>query len=545
MICSFGHRSVSMIGRVVITLSVFILLAAGWRTAEAQTNASFDVLITNGRILDGAGNPWFHGDIGIRGDRIVAVGHLPGATAPKTIDAKKQIVAPGFIDVHNHSRRAMFEAPAGENFIRQGVTSIIEGPDGSSPIPLAPFFEKVSASRLAVNVGAFLGHGSVREEIIGMADRAATPSEIDQMRRLMRQAMEQGALGLSTGLFYLPGTFASTEEVIELAKVAGQYGGIHISHMREEGVNLLDSVRETIRIGEEGGLPTQITHHKAIGKPYWGQTVESLRLVEEARKRGVDVSIDQYPYTAAHSGTGALFPPWAQEGGREALLKRMNDPPTRVRMRTEIARRIEVDRGGGDPANVQFSRCNWNASLDGKTLADVTRDRGREVNFENAAETLMEIQQSGGCSAVYHGMDEGDVVRVMQYPGTMIASDGGIHVFGEGVPHPRSYGTFPRVLGRYVREKQVMRLEDAIRRMTSLPAQRVGLFDRGLIRPGMKADVVIFDPDRIIDRSEFGNPHQYSEGVSYVLINGVAVLDNGTMTGARPGEILRGPGAAR
>jgi dihydroorotase/N-acyl-D-amino-acid deacylase len=378
-----------------------------------------------------------------------------------------------------------------------------------------------------------------------MADRAASPGELDQMRRLMRQAMEQGALGLSTGLFYLPGTFASTEEVIELAKVAGQYGGIHISHMREEGANLLDSVRETIRIGEEGGLPTQITHHKAIGKPYWGKTAESLRLVEEARKRGVDVSIDQYPYTAAHSGTGALFPPWAQEGGHEALVKRMSDPLTRARIRTEIARRIEVDRGGGDPANVQFSRCDWDASLDGKTLADATRNRGREVNFENAAETLMEIQQSGGCSAVYHGMDEADVVRVMQYPGTMIASDGGIHVFGEGVPHPRYYGTFPRVLGRYVREKQVIRLEDAIRRMTSLPAQRIGLFDRGLIRPGMKADIVIFDPDRIIDRSEFGNPHQYSEGVSHVLINGVAVLDDGTMTEARPGEILRGPGAAR
>jgi dihydroorotase/N-acyl-D-amino-acid deacylase len=327
--------------------------------------------------------------------------------------------------------------------------------------------------------------------------------------------------------------------------VAGQYGGIHISHMREEGVNLLDSVRETIRIGEEGGLPTQITHHKAIGKPYWGKTVESLRLVEEARQRGVDVSIDQYPYTAAQSGTGALFPPWAQEGGHEALVKRLNDLPTRARMRTEIARRIEVDRGGGDPANVQLSRCDWDSSLDGKTLADATRDRGRQVNFENAAETLMEIQQAGGCSAVYHGMDEADVVRVMQYPGTMIASDAGIHVFGEGVPHPRYYGTFPRVLGRYVREKKVLRLEDAIRRMTSLPAQRIGLFERGLIRPGMKADVVIFDPDRIIDRSEFGNPHQYSEGISHVLINGVAVLENGTMTAARPGEILRGPGAAR
>jgi dihydroorotase/N-acyl-D-amino-acid deacylase len=265
-------------------------------------------------------------------------------------------------------------------------------------------------------------------------------------------------------------------------------------------------------------------------------------MVEEARRRGVDVSVDQYPYTASHSGTGALFPPWAQEGGPEKLVERLKDKATRDRIRTEVARRIKDDRGGGDPQNIQFSRCEWDTSLDGKTLAETTRDRGREVNFENAAETALEIQEKGGCQAIYHAINEEDVVRVMQYPGTMIASDGGIHVFGEGVPHPRYYGTFPRVLGRYVREKGVLRLEDAVRRMTSLPAQRIGQFDRGLIRPGMKADITIFDPERIIDRAEFGNPHQYAEGVSYVVVNGVAVLDDGKMTGARPGGILSGPG---
>jgi dihydroorotase/N-acyl-D-amino-acid deacylase len=514
--------------------------AAAW----AQGGEPFDVLIRNGRVLDGAGNPWFRGDVAIRGDRIAAVGHLPGATARRTIDARQQIVAPGFIDVHNHSREAMFEVPGGENFIRQGVTSIIEGNDGSSPIPLAPFFEKTAATRLAVNVGAFLGHGSVRREILGAADRKATPQELDQMRRLVRQGMEQGALGLSTGLFYIPGAFAPTEEVVELARVAAEYGGMHISHMRDESAALLDSVRETIRIGEEGGLPTQLTHHKALGKGNWGQTAESLKLVDEARRRGVDVSVDQYPYTASHTGTGALFPPWAQEGGREKMIERFNDPPTRARIKADIARRIEVDRGGGNPANVQLSRCDWDPSLDGKTLADVTRQRGREVSFETAAETTIEIQQAGGCQAVYHAMDEQDVERVMQYPGTMIASDGGLHVFGEGVPHPRHYGTFPRVLGRYVREQGILRLEDAVRKMTSLPAQRIGQFDRGLMRPGMKADVTIFDPERIIDRAEFGNPHQYAEGVSYVLVNGVVVLDGGKMTANRPGQLLRGPGRA-
>jgi len=530
--------------RLVAAFAALGLLAVLGAAAQAQTSEPFDILIRNGRILDGAGNPWFRGDVGIRGDRIAAVGSLPGATGRKTIDANGQIVSPGFIDVHNHSREAMFRTPASENFIRQGVTSIIEGNDGSSPIPLAGFFEQTATTRLAVNVGAFLGHGSVRREIIGMVDRKATPQELDQMRRLVRQGMEQGAMGLSTGLFYLPGAFAPTEEVIELAKVAAQHGGMHISHMRDETDHLLDSVRETIRIGEEGGLPTQLTHHKAIGKPAWGQTTETLRLVEEARRRGVDVSVDQYPYTASHTGTGALFPPWAQEGGPEKLVERLKDRPTRDRIRTEVARRIEFDRGGGDPQNIQFSRCEWDTSLDGKTLAGVTRDRGRAVNFENAAETALEIQEKGGCQAIYHAINEEDVVRVMQYPGTMIASDGGIHVFGEGVPHPRYYGTFPRVLGRYVRERGVLRLEDAVRKMTSLPAQRIRQFDRGLIRPGMKADIAIFDPERIIDRAEFGNSHQYAEGVSYVLVNGVAVLDDGKMTGARPGGILYGPGRA-
>jgi len=312
--------------------------------------------------------------------------------------------------------------------------------------------------------------------------------------------------------------------------------------MRDETEHLLDSVRETIRIGEEGGLPTQITHHKATGKANWGRTAESLRLVEEARWRGVDVSVDQYPYTASHTGTAALFPPWAQEGGHEKLLQRLDDPPTRARIRAEVARSIEVDRGAGNPQNIQFARCEWDTSLDGKTLADVTRERGREVNFENAAETALEIQQAGGCRAIYHAMNEEDVVRVMQYPGTMIASDGAIHVFGEGVPHPRYYGTFPRVLGRYTREKGILRLEDAVRKMTSLPAQRIGQFDRGLIRPGLKADVTVFDPETIIDRAEFGNSHQYAEGVSYVLVNGVVVLDDGRMSGERPGQVLFGPG---
>jgi N-acyl-D-amino-acid deacylase len=509
---------------------------------SAQTPQSFDLLITDGRIIDGAGNPWVRGSVAIRGDRIVAMGHLPGGKAKRTIDAGGKVVAPGFIDIHNHGRRGIFRVPSAENYIRQGVTTIIEGNDGSSPLPLRGFFEKLLDVGIAINLGAFVGHGSVRNEVIGAEDRRATPEELNRMRRLVGQAMNEGALGLSTGLFYIPGNFASTEEVIELAKIAAASGGMHISHMRDESAKLFDSVDETIRIGQEGGLPTQITHHKAVGKTNWGGSTETLKRVERARENGVDVSIDQYPYTASSTRTVAMFPPWAQAGGSGKLLERLRDTAARARIKAEIARRIEFDRGGGDPKNVQLVFCEWDQRLNGKTLAGVTRDRGREVTFATAAETAMEIEAKGGCAAVYHAMVEEDVERIMKYRGTMIASDGWIFRLGDGVPHPRAYGTFPRVLGRYGREKGVLELEDAVRKMTSLPAQRIGQFDRGLLRPGMKADVTIFDPDTIIDRAEFGKPHQYPDGVYFVIVNGQIVLDDGKMTALRPGTVLYGAG---
>lgn len=530
VLCSFAIKSL-LVG----------LLVLGGSDLSAQTE-TYDTIIRNGRIIDGAGNPWFLGDVAIRGDEIVGVGKIGDAAAKHTIDAAGKIVAPGFIDVHNHSRRQMFRVPNGENFIRQGVTTVVEGNDGSSPVPLAPFFEKVKQTHLAVNFASFIGHGSVRRAVIGEEDRRATLEEMDRMKALVKEGMVQGALGLSSGLFYIPGAFASTEEVIELSKMAALHGGIYISHMRDESAGLLNSVRETIEIGEKGGLPTQLTHHKVIGAGNWGQSVETIQLVEAARKRGVDVSIDQYPYTASFTGSAALFPQWAQEGGHQKLLERLKNPATRRKIKAEVAQRIEVDRGGGDPQNVQLAFCEWDTTLNGKSLADVTRDRGRVSTFENAAETAIEIQQAGGCRAIYHAMNEQDVERIIQYPGTMIASDGGILVFKEGVPHPRNYGTFPRVLGQYVREKGLLRLEDALRKMTSLPAQRVQLFDRGLLRPGMKADISIFDEEKILDRAEFGKPHQYAEGISHVLVNGVVVLDNGKMSPARPGTVLYGPG---
>jgi len=520
----------------------FALLLALFVVAPVSAQ-TYDLLLRNGRILDGAGNPWFRGDVAIQGDAIAAVGYIPDAEAERVIDVGDRIIAPGFIDAHNHSRRAILDVPSSENFVRQGVTTVVEGNDGGSAVPLGPHLDEIREAPIALNYASFIGHGSIRREVIGMEDRPATAEELDRMRELTRQGMEQGALGLSTGLFYLPGVFASTEEVIALARVAAEYGGMHISHMRDEAAGMLDSVRETIRIGEEGGLPTQLTHHKSVGKRNWGQSEDSLRLVEEARARGVDVSVDQYPYTASHTGSAALFPPWAQEGGREALLERLKAPETRERIREAIARNIELNRGGGDPKNIQWAQCEWDESMNGRTLADATRDAGREVTFLNAAETAIEIQEKGGCRTIYHAMHEEDVCRILAYPGTMVASDGGVTPFGEGVPHPRYYGTFPRVLGRYVREQGVLRLEDAVRKMTSLPAARLGFFDRGLVRPGMKADLTVFDPERVIDRAEFGDSHHYAEGIDWVVINGAVVLDDGKMSDARPGQVLLGPGA--
>lgn len=506
----------------------------------AQT-PTFDVLITGGRVVDGAGTPWFRADVAIQGDKIAAVGRLEGATARLRIDAEGMIVAPGFIDIHTHARRGIFEIPTAENYVRQGVTTLIEGQDGSSPIPLAPFLDQLARTPIAVNFGMLAGQGSIREAVLGRENRPASPEEIRKMEELMRQAMLDGAFGISTGLFYVPGNYTPTEEVIALARVAGRMGGIHISHMRDEAARILDSVRETIRIGEEGGLPTQLTHHKIIGTANWGRSRETLRLVEEARARGVDVTIDQYPYTASSTGTSALIPQWAQVGGRKAMLQRLQDPALRAKIKAAVVERIRNDRGGGDPKNVVLANCPFDPGLAGKNLAQLAEQRGKPGTAENAAEVLFELEERGGCQAVYHAIAEEDVERILRSPYTMIGSDGEIPAFGRGAPHPRSYGTFARVLGHYVRERKLLALEEAVRKMTCLPAARLGLPDRGLLRPGMQADVVVFDPATVGDRATFAQPHQYAVGFRHVFVNGRPVLLDGAMTSERPGRVLYGP----
>ena len=518
--------------------AILTLLMAG-TSALAQNR--FDLIVAGAKVMDGSGAAWFYSDIGVEGDTITAIGLLSNATAALKIDARGLVVSPGFIDTHSHGDRGIFATPTAENYMREGVTTFIGGPDGSSEVPLGPFLKRVEQTRISINFGSMVGQGSIRAKVLGLVNRKSTSEELAKQKDLAAEAMRDGAFGLSTGLFYVPGNFTPTEEVVEIAKVVGAMGGYHSSHMREEASHVLDSVKETIRIGEEGLLPTQITHHKIIGKANWGQSVETLKLVEAARARGVDVTLDQYPYTASSTALNSLFPRWALEGGRTSLLERMAATDQRARIKTGIEDAILNDRGAGDPKNVVISNCGFDAALAGKSLAELTRARGVAVTIPNAAETAMELEKQGSCGAIYHAIDEQDVLRIMRFPFTMIASDGDIPVFGRAAPHARSYGTFARVLGYYVRDQHVFGLEEGVRRMTSLPAGRLKLWDRGLLRPGMKADLAIFDPALIGDKATFEKPHQYSVGVRDVIVNGKVAMREGKVTAERAGRILYGP----
>ena len=477
----------------------------------------------------------------MRGDTIALI--APSITDPATrvVDANGQIVSPGFIDIHNHARENFFQLPSADNYIRQGVTTLIEGPDGGSPVPLGPFLDKLDATQKSINIGSFIGQGSVREAVLGRANRRPTPAELDKMRGIVEDGMKAGAFGMSTGLFYVPGAFTPIEEVIELAKVAGKYGGIHISHMRDEAFGVLDSVRETIRIGEEGGLPTQVTHHKIVGPANYGKSVETLKLLEAARLRGVDATSDQYPYTASSNAfTASMIPQWGQEGGREQMLARLKNPATRKEIGAETVRIIREERGGGDPKNVFLAHCDFDASMAGKNLADVARMRGMEPTIENGAEAAMWVVEQGNCQGVYHAMSEQDLERVMRHPATMIASDGWVQILGQGVPHPQKL-RHVRARARRVRARAERHHARGCHPEDDLVSRRSACAsnDRGVLKPGMKADITVFDPARVRDMATFEKPHQYAEGISSVIVNGQIVFDGKAMTAARPGKVLR------
>ena len=518
-------------------------------TSEPAPEA-LDVVLAGGTVFSGADAEPVVTDVGITGDRITAVGDLGDRPAALRLDVGGLAVMPGIIDIHSHAIRAeasgsgIYRWPDAENLIRQGVTTVIGGPDGGSPLPLEDDFRRLEESPASVNYGSFVGHGSVRQLVVGDDDRLATDEEMERMRAEVESAMQSGAFGLSSGLLYAPGSFAPAEEVIELARVAARYGGIYISHMRNEAQGLLDSVEETIRIAEEAGLPAQITHHKAMGAPMWGRSKDSLAVVDAANARGLDVTSDQYPYPASSTGLQAVFPKWSLGGGTAAIRTRIVDPEQRIRVRDGIVYALINERGGNDPSKVVLAECRWDPSLNGLDLSEVLRLREIDVTIENAAELIMELEYAGGCSVVYHAMSMEDVDRIMLHPKTMIASDGGIVAPGEGVPHPRNYGSFARVLGHFVRERGLLPLTTAIHKMTQMPADRIGLADRGRIEEGAFADISVFDPEAIIDTATFENPHQYAEGVHHVFVNGVAALLDGEMTGQRPGRVLRSGAAA-
>ena len=519
-------------------LNFFILLLVTSSCAKIE----FDLLILNGTIIDGSGDASYQSDLAIKDDRIVKIGNLSSYDAKIIINAVNLIVAPGFIDSHTHAIRGIFDVPTAESSLLQGVTTLTDGNDGTSPYPINDHYAEIEALKISPNWAVFVGQGTLRQEVMGLEDRNPTGEELDQMKSMIADAMEDGALGISTGLFYVPGSFSSTQEIIELSKVAGGYGGIYISHMREEAADILKSINETINIGIEADIPVQITHHKIIGKANWGLAKNTLKLIDEAINRGVNVSIDQYPYTASQTSIRALIPQWAQAGGRKELLKRIDDPKSRKLLIDGIIERILFDRGGGHPKNVFISKSSWDTSMEGKNLADLCNERGLEPTPYNAAIVVFDIIKGGGASAVYHAINSDDVDLIMQHPMTSIASDGPLTVYNVGSPHPRTYGTFARVLGTYVRERNIISLEEAIRKMTSLPAKILSIDRRGLIKEGYYADITIFDKNVIADKSTFEDPHQYAVGVNSVIVNGIIVVENGMHNGNRPGKVLRGPG---
>ncbi len=507
----------------------------------AALAARYDILIRNGTVLDGTGAAGRRADVAIVGNRIVRVSAspLPAADARRVIDAKGLTVTPGFIDLHAHLEPLLTLSSA-ESHVRQGVTLALGGPDGTSPWPLATYADSADRMGLGMNVAYLAGHNSIRRTVMGTENRAPTAEELARMRAMVARAMNEGAFGLSTGLRYVPGYYSSLDEVVALSEEAASRGGIYTSHLREEGVGLLDGVGEALEIGRRAKIPVVLTHHKAVGRQAWGKSTITLHMVDSARAAGTDVMIDQYPYTASFTGLDVLVPPWALAGGTTQLRARLENPVLKDSITRGIIDLVLNDRGGGDLRRVQFAIVSWDdGKLQGKTLHDWAVERGMPSTPESAVTLILEGVLRGGAGMVYHVIDEGDVRRIMAHPQTMIASDGRITKFGDGVPHPRNYGTFPRVLGRYVREEHVLTLPQAVHKMTGMPAARLGLTDRGCLRVGCVADVTIFDEATVSDVGTFTDPHHYPVGIPWVLVGGEPVIANGTLTNARPGRVLR------
>jgi len=522
-----------------------------------------DLAIRNGYVLDGTGNPWFRADIGVKDGRIATVGRLV-ENADTSINALDLTVCPGFIDMHSHSDDALLINPKAESKVRQGVTTEVIGNCGDSGAPInetireemektgAPiisagikvdystlqeYTRKLERQGISVNVAPLVGHGNLRKMAVGYGDRPPTRKELGRMKSILAGAMRQGAFGMSTGLIYPPGSYSKAAEIIELAKVASSFGGIYTSHIRGEGDTLLKAVKEAITIGEKAKIPVEISHHKAGGKRNWGKVKQSIKMIEESRARGIDVTCDVYPYVASSFGLVNMLPQWAHEGGPEKIVWRLKDPSTKRRMRRDM---LKGALSSAHWDRTMVAQCPRHPEYQGKFVAGITKAR-REDPFEFAFNLLIDEKLAVG--VVRFGLCEEDVEYVIRYPNAMIGSDGSALAtygpLGKGHPHPRNFGTFPRVLGHYAREGGIITLPDAVRKMTSLPAQKLGLVDRGVIRPGAWADLVIFNPKTVIDVATYANPKRYPRGIEYVIVNGALTLRRGKHTGATAGKVLK------
>ncbi len=517
----------------------FSLLLLFYYHVSAQQQA--DILVKNARIIDGTGNAWYYGDIAITGGKISALGKLTNVTAAKTIDATGFFIAPGFIDVHTHIEDDEVKNPTADNFIYDGVTTVVTGNCGASKVDIKQYLSMVDSLRVSINIATLIGHNSVRRTVMGNRNRDPDESELNKMEALVEAAMQAGAVGLSTGLIYIPGTYSKTEEIVRLAKISSKYNGLYVSHMRSEADSIVQAINEALHVGRSAKIPVEISHFKVSGQQNWGRSNETVALIENARLEGIDVTIDQYPYTASSTSLGTMLPDEILSDGNDSITARLQRPEIKKYVIAELLKNLKK-RKLKHFSYAVVANHRADTTLNGKSIEEINRIKGKKHRAKYEAETIIELVLAGGAGMVFHGMSEEDVQRIMRYPHNMFASDAGIRVFNQGVPHPRGYGTNARILSKYVREEKILTLEDAIRRMTSLPARKFQLHDRGLIQVGMAADLVIFDDKKVQDFSSFEKPHQYSTGFNYVIVNGQVVVDNGMHNGTRSGMSLFGPG---
>jgi N-acyl-D-amino-acid deacylase len=519
-----------------MTAARILILIAALLAAVRVPPSRYEVVVAGGRLIDGTGRSSMRADIGIRDGRIVAIGTIPRAQGARVIDARDLVVAPGFIDVHTHADN-LADHPGASNFVRMGVTTVIAGNCGGSALDVGDALARIRDAAPAVNYATLIGHNTVRAAVMGTANRLPTPAEMAHMKSLVWKAMADGAVGFSTGLQYVPGTYAHQPEIIELARVSANAGGLYASHMRNEGTELEQAVAETIRVGETADVRVQISHLKVDSPRRWGASVKALALIDAARAKGIDVQADQYAYTAASSSLGIRFPAWVLEGGPAQTAERLSDPVAWTKIKQEMAALLD-DRGLPDLSFAVVALYAPDRSLNGLSMKEIARrlkgSDAADAQFEAARDMMI----GGGASMVYHFMSDEDVTRIMRHPQVAVASDSGVLSFGDEVPHPRGYGNNARVLGEYVRNRHVLTLEEAVRKMTSLPAEHFRLENRGLIKVGYAADLVIFDPARVADTATFEKPHAYAAGIPYVLVNGVPVIDGSEQSAARPGQVL-------